>query len=104
MYTQQSTGVYVMHTHIAQMAMISNVGRNCIIITTFQIIISCNHNIFYHPTALPVTIGIQQTAYTVTEVDDYQLVCFEVLSGDIDGREIVIDYSTASGTASMYML
>ena len=47
---------------------------------------------------------MQQTAYTVGEVDDYQLVCFEVLSGDIDGREIVIDYSTASGTASMYML
>ena len=52
-------------------------------------------------TALPVTIGMQQTAYTVGEVDDYQLACFEVLSGDIDGREIVIDYSTASGTASM---
>lgn len=44
---------------------------------------------------------MQQTAYTVGEVDDYQLACFEVLSGDIDGREIVIDYSTASGTASM---
>lgn len=34
------------------------------------------------------------------EVDDYQLVCFEILSGDIDGREIVFDYTTASGTAS----
>lgn len=52
-------------------------------------------------TVLPVTIGLQQTAYTVGEVDDYQLVCLEVLSGDIDGREIIINYLTASGTASM---
>lgn len=47
-----------------------------------------------------MTVGIQQTTYTVGEVDEYQLVCFEVLSGDIDGREIVFDYSTTSGTAS----
>lgn len=50
-----------------------------------------------------MTVGLQQTAYTVTEVDDYQLVCFEVLSGDVDGRELVFDYSTASGTASKLM-
>jgi hypothetical protein len=49
--------------------------------------------------ALPVTIGMQQTAYTVGEVDNYQLVCLGVLSGDIDGREIVITYTTGSGTA-----
>ena len=47
---------------------------------------------------------MQQTSYTVGEVDDYQLVCFEVLSGDIDGREIVIHYSTASATASMIII
>lgn len=47
-----------------------------------------------------MTVGLQQTAYTVTEVDDYQLVCFEVLSGDVDGRELVFSYSTVSGTAS----
>ena len=43
---------------------------------------------------------MQQTVYTVTEVDEYQLVCFEVLAGDVEGREIVIDYTTISGTAS----
>ncbi|CAI8052156.1 hypothetical protein GBAR_LOCUS28548, partial [Geodia barretti] len=48
---------------------------------------------------LPVTIGMEQTEYTVGEVDDYQLVCFGVLSGNIDSREIVFDYTTASGTA-----
>ena len=48
---------------------------------------------------LPVTIGMEQTEYTVGEVDDYLLVCFGVLSGNIDSREIVFDYTTASGTA-----
>lgn len=52
--------------------------------------------------ALSVTVGIQQTTYTIGEIDDYQLVCIEVLSGDIDGREIVFDYSTASGSASKH--
>ena len=42
---------------------------------------------------------MEQTEYTVGEVDDYQLVCFGVLSGNIDSREIVFDYTTASGTA-----
>ena len=50
--------------------------------------------------ALSVTVGMLQTAYTVGEVDGYQLVCFGVLSGDIDEREIVISYTTVSGTAS----
>ena len=44
---------------------------------------------------------MQQTAYTVGEVDNYQLVCLGVLSGDIDGREIVITYTTGSGTAGI---
>ena len=51
-------------------------------------------------TAYSVTVGMQQIAYTITEVDEYQLVCFEVLAGDVEGREIVIDYTTISGTAS----
>ena len=42
---------------------------------------------------------MMQTEYTVGEIDDYQLVCFGVLSGDIDSREIVFDYTTSSGTA-----
>ena len=44
---------------------------------------------------------MEQTEYTVGEVDDYQLVCLGVLSGDIDSREIVFDYTTASGTAGL---
>ena len=52
-------------------------------------------------TAYAVTVGMQQTSYTIGEVDEHQLVCFEVLSGDLVGRELVFDYSTTSGTASM---
>ena len=48
-----------------------------------------------------LVVGFEQTAYTIDEVDGYQLVCIDVLSGDVDGREIVLDYSTTSGTASM---
>ena len=47
-----------------------------------------------------LVVGFEQTAYTVDEVDGYQLVCIVVLSGDVDGREIVLDYKTSSGTAS----
>ena len=54
---------------------------------------------FNYFTVLSVTIGMMQTEYTVGEVDGYQLVCFGVLSGDIDNREIVFTYSTSSGTA-----
>ena len=36
------------------------------------------------------------------EVDDVQLVCIGVLSGDVDGREIILRYSTSSGTAGMF--
>ena len=46
-----------------------------------------------------VTIGLQKTAYPVDETDEYQVVCAEVLSGDIDGRSIVIGYITTSNTA-----
>ena len=55
-------------------------------------------------TATPVTIGLQQTAYSVYETDEYQVVCAEVLSGDIAGRNIEIDYITTSDTASMYTM
>ena len=47
-----------------------------------------------------LVVGFEQSSYRVDEVDSYQMVCIEVLSGDVDGREIVLDYSTASGTAS----
>jgi hypothetical protein len=45
-------------------------------------------------------IGFEKTAYTVSEVDGFQVVCIDVLSGDVDGREIILDYSTSSGSAS----
>ena len=56
---------------------------------------------FHCFTVLPVTIGMMQTEYTVGEIDGHQLVCFGVLSGDIDNREIVFDYTTSSGTAGV---
>ena len=49
-------------------------------------------------------VGLEETAYTVDEVDSYQLVCVGVLSGDVDGREISLSYSTTSGTACKYNL
>lgn len=55
-------------------------------------------------TATPVTIGLQQTAYSVYETDEYQVVCAEVMSGDIAGRNIKIDYETTGDTASMYII
>ena len=54
--------------------------------------------------AYPVTVGMQQTDYTVDEVAGYQLVCVGVLSGEIAGRELTFQYSTASGTASMIII
>ena len=50
--------------------------------------------------AHPVTIGLQQTSYTVDEVDGTLALCMEVISGDVDGRSIVINYVTSSGTAT----
>ncbi|CAI8052157.1 hypothetical protein GBAR_LOCUS28549, partial [Geodia barretti] len=40
----------------------------------------------------PVTIGLQESQYTVTESEDYQFVCAEVQSGDVAGRDIEIDF------------
>ena len=54
---------------------------------------------FVSTTATTVTIGLQETSYSVYETDEYQVVCAEVLSGDIAGRNIVIEYSTESDTA-----
>ena len=49
--------------------------------------------------ATSVTIGLQETSYSVYETDEYQVVCAEVLSGDIAGRSININYITESDTA-----
>ena len=44
------------------------------------------------PTVAPVSIGLQQSQYSVLETEDYQFVCAEVQSGDVAGREIEINY------------
>ena len=50
----------------------------------------------------PVTIGLQESQYTVTESEDYQFVCAEVQSGDVAGRDIEIDFVIDdSGIVSM---
>ena len=49
--------------------------------------------------ATSVTIGLQMTSYSVYETDEYLVVCAEVLSGDLAGRTINIDYITTSDTA-----
>ena len=66
----------------------------------FLVFSSYHSLLFLMHVAYSVTIGLQQTAYTVSEADQHQLVCLKVLSGDVDGREFVINYATSSGTAS----
>ena len=44
--------------------------------------------------ATDVTIGLQQTMYTVTEDISAVFVCVDVVSGSIAGRTITIDYQT----------
>ena len=54
---------------------------------------------FKYYTATQVTVGLQQTSYTVTEDHTLLLVCTTVESGSIAGRTITIDYQTADGDA-----
>ena len=49
--------------------------------------------------AIQVTIGLQQTSYTVTEDNTTVLVCTAVESGSIAGRTITIEYQTVNGDA-----
>ena len=46
-----------------------------------------------------MTIGLQQTAYTVTEDTTIGLMCTAVETGSVAGRTITIDYATADGDA-----
>ena len=47
-----------------------------------------------------MTIGLQQTSYTVTEDDILVLACTEVESGSISGSTIItIDFETTNGGA-----
>ena len=50
-------------------------------------------------TATQVTIGLQQTSYTVTEDQTIVLICTAVEAGSIAGRTITIDYQTVNGDA-----
>ena len=61
-------------------------------------LVTC-HEIILHAPESALVVGLEETAYTVDEVDSYQLVCVAVLSGDVDGREISLSYSTTGGTA-----
>ena len=46
-----------------------------------------------------MSIGLQQTGYTMSEDNSIVLVCTAVESGSIAGRTISIDYQTANGGA-----
>ena len=46
-----------------------------------------------------MTLGLQQTAYTVTESDAIVIVCTAIQSGSVGGRTITIDYETVDGDA-----
>ena len=48
---------------------------------------------------ISVVIGLQHTFYSVTEGQGLLDICTAVLSGDITGGNVEIDYSTTSGLA-----
>ena len=55
--------------------------------------------------ASAVTIGLEQTEYSVADTADHQVVCAEVQSGNTDGRDIQMQFTvTDSGmhTSSVY--
>jgi len=43
-----------------------------------------------------VRLGLQQTEYTVYDIIDYLAVCAQVLSGNIAGKNIVVNYTTTT--------
>lgn len=52
------------------------------------------YNMFFTAfTVTPVTIGLQETQYSVPDTAEYKFVCAELQSGSIDGRDIDIVYS-----------
>lgn len=46
-----------------------------------------------------MTVGLEQTVYTVIEDDTIVLVCTGVQYGSIAGRTLTVDYTTADDTA-----
>ena len=62
--------------------------------------IRCCTCVYEHFAATPVRIGMQQAVFSAEEViDDVATVCFGVLSGQIAGREIPINFTTIDDTA-----
>lgn len=53
-----------------------------------------NSYFFFSPyTESQVTIGLEQTEYSVADTADYQILCAEVQSGSIDGRDIQMQFT-----------
>ena len=59
----------------------------------------CTFICLIHFTVTEVTLGLQQTAYTVTEDDSTAFLCAEIILGSIAGRTITIDYETTDNGA-----
>ena len=55
------------------------------------------HSLSY--TALPVSIDLQQSYYSVEEAGGSLEVCTEVTSGSLAGRSFLFNYTTIEGTA-----
>lgn len=51
-----------------------------------------------------MSIGLEETEYTVPETDDYHVMCAHVKSGSIAGREINILYIVADTGMHLYIL
>ena len=49
--------------------------------------------------ALSLTIGFQQGYYSTREGNDLLRMCVEVVSGDIAGRSVSLNYTTIDGSA-----
>ena len=50
-----------------------------------------------------ITIGLQESQYTVSDSDDYQFLCAEVRTGDVDGRDIEIKYTVKDSSNNILM-
>ena len=66
--------------------------------------ITCIHEIYIIDTDTPVTIGLQQGYYSILEGSKLVQVCVQVVSGEIAGRSISIEYTTLNGSADGIIL
>ena len=91
--------ILVSHSTLVLGPSVSQMMTVCSNSTLYTVIAALKYNLPPCSTATSVTIGLQKTSYSVYETDEYQVVCAEVLSGDIAGRSIDISYITESDTA-----